>query len=181
MNHDAFGLAVLIFQLLMQGRHPFAGIWRGDGELPIERAIAEGRFAYGGARRRCKSSGRRTCRASTTLTEDVASLFERAFARFERRPTPREWVSTLDAMCGQLVVCPNQPGHQAPSGPELPVVRDRKERRPRLFRGNGADGRGIRRRHGHDRSAPSNGSNVSRSKRSRTTAIDWRRFRRRDH
>jgi len=46
-NHDAFGLAVLIFQLLMLGRHPFAGAYDGPGEMPVEQAIAEGRFVYG--------------------------------------------------------------------------------------------------------------------------------------
>ena len=45
-NHDRFGLAVLIFHLLFQGRHPFAGVYA-DGEMPLERAIAESRFAYG--------------------------------------------------------------------------------------------------------------------------------------
>ena len=28
--HDAFALAVLIFQLLMQGLHPFSGTWIGQ-------------------------------------------------------------------------------------------------------------------------------------------------------
>ena len=33
-NHDNFGLAVCIFQLLCMGRHPFAGRYRGPGEPP---------------------------------------------------------------------------------------------------------------------------------------------------
>jgi DNA-binding helix-hairpin-helix protein with protein kinase domain len=33
-NHDRFGLAVLIFYLLFMGRHPFAGQFRGRGEMP---------------------------------------------------------------------------------------------------------------------------------------------------
>ena len=45
-SHDRFGLAVLLFHLLFQGRHPFAGVYA-DGEMPLERAIAESRFAYG--------------------------------------------------------------------------------------------------------------------------------------
>lgn len=44
-NHDRFGLAVLLFHLLFQGRHPFAGRFA-HGEITIERAIAEHRFAY---------------------------------------------------------------------------------------------------------------------------------------
>ena len=43
--HDAFGLAVLIFQILFMGRHPYSGHFLGSGEMPIERAIREHRFA----------------------------------------------------------------------------------------------------------------------------------------
>src|SRR5439155_5011102 len=32
--HDNFGLAVLIFQMLMEGVHPFSGIWQGTGNPP---------------------------------------------------------------------------------------------------------------------------------------------------
>jgi WD40 repeat protein/serine/threonine protein kinase len=46
-EHDAFGLAVLIFQLLMQGTHPFAGMQVGEGEAgTIARRIAEGFWPY---------------------------------------------------------------------------------------------------------------------------------------
>jgi WD40 repeat protein len=46
-EHDAFGLAVLIFQLLMQGTHPFAGIFTGEGDpAPIPRRIARGHWPY---------------------------------------------------------------------------------------------------------------------------------------
>ena len=45
-NHDRFGLAILIFHLLFVGRHPFAGRYRGAGDLSIEKAIAERRFAF---------------------------------------------------------------------------------------------------------------------------------------
>src|SRR5262249_29180802 len=46
-QHDYFGLAILIFQLLFIGRHPFSGRFLGRGEMPLERAIRELRFAYG--------------------------------------------------------------------------------------------------------------------------------------
>lgn len=46
-EHDAFGLAVLIFQLLMGGSHPYRGLWRGEGEAPpIEVKIARGLFPW---------------------------------------------------------------------------------------------------------------------------------------
>src|SRR5712691_4689158 len=33
-EHDLFGLAVLLFQLLMEGTHPFAGVYQGHGDPP---------------------------------------------------------------------------------------------------------------------------------------------------
>src|SRR5262249_9479253 len=45
-NHDAFGLAIIAFQLLFLGRHPFSGRFVSSGDMPLERAIAEYRFAY---------------------------------------------------------------------------------------------------------------------------------------
>ncbi len=46
-EHDRFGLAVLIFQLLMEGVHPFAGVFQGQGDPPpYEARIASGHFPY---------------------------------------------------------------------------------------------------------------------------------------
>src|SRR5262249_9711545 len=47
LNHDRFGLAVLVFQLLFMGRHPYAGRYNGPGDPPFEQLIHEFRFAYG--------------------------------------------------------------------------------------------------------------------------------------
>lgn len=46
--HDHFGLGILIFQLLMEGTHPFAGVYRGAGEPPpLPARIAAGHFPHG--------------------------------------------------------------------------------------------------------------------------------------
>ena len=45
-DHDRFGLAVLVFQLLFMGRHPFTGRHR-YACVPVETAIREGLFAFG--------------------------------------------------------------------------------------------------------------------------------------
>ena len=45
-NHDAFGLAVVLFNLLFMGRHPYAGRYLQRGDMPLETAIAQFRFAY---------------------------------------------------------------------------------------------------------------------------------------
>ena len=46
-EQDAFGLGVLIFQLLMEGNHPFRAQWLGQGDPPpLEERIAIGGFPY---------------------------------------------------------------------------------------------------------------------------------------
>ena len=45
---DRFGLAVLIFQLLMEGAHPFSGVYQGeDDPPPYETRIQNGHYTYG--------------------------------------------------------------------------------------------------------------------------------------
>jgi hypothetical protein len=48
-SSDLFALAVHIFQLVMEGVHPFDGVWHGDGEKPRRHQLAQqGLFAYAG-------------------------------------------------------------------------------------------------------------------------------------
>jgi DNA-binding helix-hairpin-helix protein with protein kinase domain len=119
-NHDAFGLAVLIFQLLFLGRHPFAGTFLGRGEPALEKAIEEFRFAYGpGAIGRQMRQPPATP-ALDSSTPTIATLFERAFSRegYERanRPSAREWVATLGQAAQQLIVCGRNSGHHYARG-----------------------------------------------------------------
>ena len=46
VNHDLFSLSLLLFHVLFMGRHPFAGIYVGSGDTPIESHIKEFRYAY---------------------------------------------------------------------------------------------------------------------------------------
>jgi DNA-binding helix-hairpin-helix protein with protein kinase domain len=114
-NHDAFGLAVLVFQLLFMGRHPFSGGYLGSGEMALEKAIQEFRFAYGpraGARQMKPPPGTLPLEA---VSQPVAALFERAFAprgaRAGGRPAPREWVAALTTLGNGLQECAQKPGH----------------------------------------------------------------------
>ena len=47
VNHDRFGLAVLLFYLLLMGKHPFAGRPLDDREMDLDEDIRHFRFAYG--------------------------------------------------------------------------------------------------------------------------------------
>ncbi|MFM7447011.1 MAG: hypothetical protein ACKO24_00230 [Leptolyngbyaceae cyanobacterium] len=112
-NHDNFGLAVIIFQLLFMGRHPFAGRYLGSGDMSIERAIQEYRFAFGS-----HASTKQMAPPPNTLdlrvcTLPVAQLFERAFGEEgtykENRPKAEDWVNQLDVLRSELRSC-NQNG-----------------------------------------------------------------------
>lgn len=112
-NHDAFGLAVLIFQLLFMGRHPYSGRFLGRGEQPsIEKAIAEGRFAYGSDANQRQMSPPPHTLPLEALTPDVVALFRRAFTTHVARPTAGEWTENLTRLQAAIITCRSTPAHQ---------------------------------------------------------------------
>src|SRR5262249_34664393 len=109
-EHDCFGLAVVIFQLLFMGRHPFSGRFLGAGEMPLEQAIRESRFAYG-----ADAEVRKMRQPPGTLPLDsmpapLVELFRRAFLSIDR-PQPGECVEPLDALSKSLKKCGLHSGH----------------------------------------------------------------------
>ena len=87
-NHDRFGLAVLIFHLLFVGRHPFAGRFRGVGDLSIEKAIAEYRFAFSKNRQDTLVDPPPASLLIDDFPPNIAALFEAAFRIAGAKPTP---------------------------------------------------------------------------------------------
>ena len=101
--HDHFALAVIVFQLLMGGRHPYAGVWpSGAGDPPpAEEWIRRGLFAYSGS---CYVDGRRiepppNAPRYDRLDPRLRDYFERCFVLGHRdpgqRPSAREWAKLL--------------------------------------------------------------------------------------
>ncbi len=118
-NHDNFGLAVLIFHLLFMGRHPFAGKFLGRGEMPIEKAIAEQRFAFARDAERMQMQAPPACITLSHLPEEIGDLFTRAFGAdgaASGRPDGRQWIAELDALANRLIVCSNNKAHLYFSG-----------------------------------------------------------------
>src|SRR5688572_26014849 len=111
-NHDAFGLAVLLFHLLYLGRHPFAGK-HADGEMPIERAIAESRFVYGSNAEHFGMTPPPGTLPLESFGDRIAQLFELAFAAPSETPRPSagHWVEALQALESELVSCADAPIH----------------------------------------------------------------------
>jgi DNA-binding helix-hairpin-helix protein with protein kinase domain len=108
-DHDAFGMAVLIFHLLFVGRHPFAGRYRGAGELPIAKAIAERRFAFSQDRVATQVDPPPASLTLDDLPEGLARLFEAAFRGGDSgetpRPRPLEWVGQLEKLMTSRAKC----------------------------------------------------------------------------
>ena len=116
-DHDLFGLAVLLFQLLFMGRHPFSGRYLGPGDLALERAIKEFRFAYGASAPARQMLPPPHAPALSLVTPAVAPLFERAFApegvRKDHRPSAADWVAALSGL--KVQTCSVSPAHAYPT------------------------------------------------------------------
>src|SRR5262245_53783120 len=112
-EHDNFGMAVVIFQLLFLGRHPYSGRYLGMGEMPLEQSIKERRFAYG------EDAWEREMRQPPgtpvleVVTPALIGLFRRAFlsASAKERPTALEWVEALETLAKTLKKCGIHSGH----------------------------------------------------------------------
>ncbi len=119
VNHDRFGLAVLLFHLLFMGRHPFAGRFKGTGEMPLERAIEEYRFAYSSRAAANQMEPPPFALPLSSVPPELGRLFERAFDQGadepNARPSAAEWHSALRGFLTQLRTCPSQPGHKVPA------------------------------------------------------------------
>jgi DNA-binding helix-hairpin-helix protein with protein kinase domain len=116
-NHDAFGLAVVLFLLLFMGRHPFAGRYLGAGDMPIERAIAEYRFAYGTDRFLRHMDSPPGALPLESVGDTVRDLFFRAFVKNGSnilRPAASEWVRVLEDLKNSLRECQIASWHHFP-------------------------------------------------------------------
>ena len=109
VDHDCFGLAVLVFHLIFVGRHPFAGRFRGQGDMQIERAIAERRFAFSRDRATTLVDPPPASLNLSDMPSALGDLFEVAFCgnsvNGTPRPTPAQWVEQLDALMRQRQIC----------------------------------------------------------------------------
>ncbi|MEN0111787.1 MAG: hypothetical protein AAF805_13795, partial [Planctomycetota bacterium] len=135
-NHDAFGLAVLIFHLLFIGRHPFAGRFRGEGDMTIERAIAEHRFAFSRDRDATQVDPPPATLRLEDLPASTGNLFERAFRakEGEQRPKAEEWVTDLEAVLRGRQTCPIDESHTFPgTAQECPWCRIEDAGGPAFF------------------------------------------------
>ncbi len=108
-EHDRFGLAVLLFQLLMEGTHPFAGVFQGRGDPPpLEQRIAAGHFAFAG-HPRVPYAPAPSAPPYQLLFPGLRDLFQRCFLdghfRPSLRPDPQSWQWMIEEAESHLVSC----------------------------------------------------------------------------
>lgn len=108
-THDNFGLAVIIFQLLFLGRHPFAGNYLGEEDKSLEDCIRERRFAYGNQTLTNTKQPPGTL-SLTQISPRIAAMFTAAFMT-QNRPEPREWIEALEDLSNSLNQCSVHIGH----------------------------------------------------------------------
>ncbi len=107
-NNDNFGLAVIIYQLLMLGKHPYATL---GGPSEVVKAIEGGYFAFG---KKAKQEGIKPPLPSEmfqiiydSLDDKIKELFEKAFSDEIDviRPSAKDWIEALKVQMDNLVQC----------------------------------------------------------------------------
>ena len=107
-EHDLFGLGVLIFQLLMEGMHPFAAVYQGTGEPPpTEKRILTGHFPYGTKKVPYGPAPRAVPFEvlHPRLRHLLVCCFEDGHSKPQARPDARTWMKALDEAEKALVSC----------------------------------------------------------------------------
>jgi formylglycine-generating enzyme required for sulfatase activity len=115
-QHDSFGLAVLLFQLLMEGTHPFDGVYpKGTEPLELENRIAAGHFPHGNLGR-CPMRPKPIAPPFEMLDPALQRLFLQCFVNGHAHPIERPdagtWRSALAQAAQTLRRCLVNPQHR---------------------------------------------------------------------
>lgn len=116
-NDDCFALAVMVFLLLMEGRHPFDGIAQRVPDLvDTGDRIRSNWFKEAHALKSGVIDPPTTCPPFSMLPSTVSDLFRRCFVDGEgdptKRPTALEWMNALDIAMSSLATCSSNSLHQ---------------------------------------------------------------------
>ncbi|EJV7175195.1 helix-hairpin-helix domain-containing protein [Escherichia sp. 93.1518] len=118
VNHDNFGLALLIFHVLFGGRHPYSGVpLISEAGNALETDIAHFRYAYASDNQRRGLKPPPRSIPLSMLLSDVEVMFQQAFTESgvaTGRPTAKAWVAALDSLRQQLKKCPVSAMHVYP-------------------------------------------------------------------
>ncbi len=107
-NHDVFGLSVLVFQLLLHGRHPYHGRAVDGRDRQTSEAIRDGAYAY--SRRGVRLAQPPPGALPIEAFGELEDLFERSF-RSSGRPSARDWMGGLHRFGRSLRPCRSNKRH----------------------------------------------------------------------
>jgi len=115
-QHDAFGLALLVFHLLFGGRHPYSGVPLNDhvGNA-LEADIRALRFAYARDGRLRGTSPPPRSVPFRIVPPPIQRMFHAAFTEAGvrgGRPDAPTWVKALDTLAGTIRQCPAESIHR---------------------------------------------------------------------
>lgn len=112
---DRFALAVIIFQLLNNGLHPFAGAATRPGQpSDTQGRINAGLYPYGLTAN--PEAAPSALSLHESLPRDTRALFDRAFTRGGERPDAGAWRRNLDQLLEQIEPCAKKPAEHAHFG-----------------------------------------------------------------
>ena len=118
-NHDNFGLALLIFHVLIGGRHPYSGVGLKDGVGDVLATdIKNFRYAYARDSRIRGIGPPPGSIPISILPGAIEQMFQLAFTEAGvsgSRPTAQQWVLALDGLRSRLTKCSASSMHVFPS------------------------------------------------------------------
>ncbi|MBS1722920.1 MAG: hypothetical protein JSS66_08210 [Armatimonadetes bacterium] len=116
-NDDLFALAILLFQTLVFGRHPYAGCTEGDREATLESHIKAGHYAW--TTRRSVPVHPPQELSIDWLPAEIRGLFEDAFdPDIRHRPSAIQWFEALKRLEAHTTACTGVETHVYWSGAE---------------------------------------------------------------
>jgi DNA-binding helix-hairpin-helix protein with protein kinase domain len=115
-SSDLFALAIHIYQLLLEGEHPFRGIWSGAGDKPwVPELARQGIWAH---QRGGPLSPRPNAIGIGLLPPSITGMFRKAFedgaVNPAARPTADEWQQALADLEADLRRCKANQAHFYP-------------------------------------------------------------------
>ncbi len=122
-QHDLFGLAAMIFQVLFLGKHPFAGVLpaRLRAHNAIGDNIAAKRYFYGPNALRAGLRPPPGSLSLTAVTPEMIALFQAAFLGApSARPSAVQWRGALESLETQTVACTKNAHHRYVRGASCP-------------------------------------------------------------
>ncbi len=125
-EQDKFALAVIIFRLLNEGIHPFAGTPRKNSDMQsIQERIFNHHYAYGIWPDEYQAPNPYSIHEY--FDKETLNLFERAFTKGNTRPSAIEWQNRLEFILKNLKRCKKDPNHAyfTPKGCGLCMVAEK--------------------------------------------------------